>query len=106
METKLIAMILGVALVLATATVYTQSVYAIGIGTQSPPGLGIACSNPNGVGLHDHNCISGGPLGGGGGGLLVNPGLARACAHPNVAQHNNICNGVSPGEDAGRTGTG
>jgi hypothetical protein len=46
MRTKLIAMIVGVAIVLATATVYTQSAFALGTtgrgggGPSGPPVLG------------------------------------------------------------------
>jgi hypothetical protein len=70
METKLIAMIVGVALVFATAaTVYTQSAFALGLGFGS-----------NGVrdGQQAH-------------------GLANACTHSAVAEHNTKhCGGQTP----------
>jgi len=65
MESKLIAMIVVVAIVLATmATVYTQSAYAFrgGFGRgfngghgEGPPGP--YCANPN-VGQNNPNCAS------------------------------------------------
>jgi hypothetical protein len=65
METKLIAMILGVALVLATATVYTQSVFAIPIGSG---GAGVIGTGGNGgtggVGDVCLSCFVGGSNGG------------------------------------------
>jgi len=53
MESKLIAMIVGVALVLATATIYTQSAAAIKISSN---GNGVnPCSHPS-VAEHNPHC--------------------------------------------------
>jgi hypothetical protein len=67
METKLMAMVLGVALVLATATIYTQSAFA-GAGTGGHGGKG--ANGANGQTAH---------------------GLTTACSHSNVAEHNPNC---------------
>jgi hypothetical protein len=74
METKLIAMILGVALVLATATVYTQSVFA-------------------------HKSAGGGFAKTDGGQTAHGP--ATAYSHTSVAQHNPNCGGTGPRGDNG-----
>ena len=70
MESKLIAMILGVALVLATATVYTQSVFAAApgqSGTSTFTGVvGTSASNGNGnihTGGNGGNGVNGGQTG-------------------------------------------
>lgn len=55
METKLIAMILGVVLVLATATVYIQSVFA---ATTANGGNGIIPSGTGGAGGVGDVCLS------------------------------------------------
>jgi hypothetical protein len=74
MDSKLIAMVLGVALVLATATVYTQSAFGSNLGSTGGSG------NGNGVidGQQAH-------------------GLANACSHSHAADHNKNCGQTSPG---------
>jgi hypothetical protein len=80
METKLFAMVLGVALILATATVYTQSASAT---------------------ISQHNncsddCNAGTTGTGGGNGVTDGQtahGLANACAH---APNNPHCGGQTP----------
>ena len=76
METKLMAMILGVSLVLATTAVYTQTAFAIKVN-----------NNGNGVtdGQPEH-------------------GLATACSHAAAAEHNPNC-GQTPTGAATATNT-
>jgi hypothetical protein len=69
METKLMAMILGVSLVLATTVIYTQTAFAIKV-------------NNNGNGVTDGQQAH---------------GLATACSHSTVADNNPNCSQTSPG---------
>jgi hypothetical protein len=77
METKLIAMIVGVALVVAAAaTIYTQSAFASSITTA---GAGATAGVRDGQTAH---------------------GLATACSHSAVAEHNTKhCGGQTPTGD-------
>lgn len=74
METKLMAMVLGVALVLATATIYTQSAFA-GAGSGGTGGKG-ASGVTDGQTAH---------------------GLATACSHSHAAAHNPHCGSAPTG---------
>jgi hypothetical protein len=90
MDTKLIAMILGVALVLATAaTVYTQLAFAAAAGGGGGGGGGGA-----GRGAGGGNGVTDGQTA---------HGLGNACSHPNVAAHNPNCGQTATG--AARTAT-
>jgi hypothetical protein len=84
METKLIAMIVGVALVLATtATVYTQSALAVSSSSTGSGGSGTSGAS-GAAGTTDGQ---------------VAHGLATACSHSHAAEHNPHCGGQTPTGD-------
>lgn len=77
----LIGALIGVALVLATVTVYTQSAFAF----RSNPGCGDVLPCPPGGG---NGVLGGGPQ--------TAHGLATACSNTTVEQHNPNCSGTRP----------
>jgi hypothetical protein len=96
METKLIAMVVGAVLVLATATVYTQSASAVSQHNNCSQDCAAIIGSGNGN--HNGNGNGAGVIGGGDGQQAH--GLANACSHPNVAAHNPNC-GQTPTGAAG-----
>jgi hypothetical protein len=87
-------MIVGVVLVLATTTVYTQSASAIGSQHNNCTD---DCAAIVGSGNGNHNGNGGGAGVIGGGDGQQAHGLATACSHSTVADNNPNCGQTSPG---------
>jgi hypothetical protein len=93
METKLIALIVGVALVLATATVYTQSASAVSQHNNCSDDCAAIIGSGNGN--HNGNGNGAGVIGGGDG--QPAHGLANACSHSAAAEYNPHCGQTATG---------